>query len=380
MRDNNATPTGSIVVFGATGYTGRLVIESLVRRDIRPVLAGRSADSLERMAIEFGGLEFQTADVSDPASVRALVDKGDVLVTTVGPFERYGWVAAEAAAEAGAHYLDSTGEVGFVRELVQRYGERATETDAVMVPAFGYDYVPGVLAGMLAIVRAGAPATRLDVGYFSAAARGVRRLPPPSMLSQGTRKTVADGMSLPMTIYRDGRLADVRMAQEVARFDVAGKRVAAILASGTEVFQLPAQYPQLREVRVFNGWFPALARLMQVQSKVIEYARKSSGGRRVVDAVSARMIGPAGGPDAAERNRTTTQVVAVARDASGGLLSDVRVQGPNTYTITGELLAVAAQRLSRGDGRATGVVGPIDAFGVDGLTAVCADAGLRPTD
>ncbi|MFH7422596.1 hypothetical protein RA276_28700, partial [Pseudomonas syringae pv. tagetis] len=56
-----------------------------------------------------------------PDSVRALVSEGDVLVTTVGPFERLGDVAADAAASQGAHYLDSTGEVGFVRRLQERY-------------------------------------------------------------------------------------------------------------------------------------------------------------------------------------------------------------------------------------------------------------------
>ena len=93
--------TNQIIVFGATGYTGGLVTEALVRRGVRPVLAGRGAERLAALAQQFGGLDYRVADVGDPASVRALVDKGDVLVTTVGPFEQFGHPVAQAAADAG---------------------------------------------------------------------------------------------------------------------------------------------------------------------------------------------------------------------------------------------------------------------------------------
>ncbi|MBO1413300.1 NAD(P)H-binding protein [Streptomyces sp. FH025] len=82
--------TSQIVVFGATGSAGNLAVESLLRRGIRPVLAGRRTEELAVLAAAHGGLDYRTADVTDPATVRALVSPGDVLVTTVGPFERYG--------------------------------------------------------------------------------------------------------------------------------------------------------------------------------------------------------------------------------------------------------------------------------------------------
>ena len=93
--------TARIVLFGATGYSGRLTAEAMVERGMRPVLAARSRDKLEALAGELGEeLELAVADVSDPPSVRALVDKGDVLVTTVGPFVRWGAPAAAAAKKA----------------------------------------------------------------------------------------------------------------------------------------------------------------------------------------------------------------------------------------------------------------------------------------
>ena len=117
---------GRIVLYGATGYTGELTARALVARGARPVLAGRTASKLERLAAELGGdLETATADVADPASVRGLVEEGDVLITTVGPFARFGEPAVEAAIDAGATYLDSTGEPAFIRRVFERrFGPR----------------------------------------------------------------------------------------------------------------------------------------------------------------------------------------------------------------------------------------------------------------
>ena len=158
---------GRIVLFGATGYTGRLVAEAMAERGMRPVLAARSRDKLEALASELGGdFETATADVEDPPSVSALVEGGDVLVSTVGPFTRWGAPAAAAATTAGAHYLDSTGEPGFIREVFERYGPAAEASGSGMLTAFGYDWVPGNLAAALALRRAGDEAVRVDVGYF----------------------------------------------------------------------------------------------------------------------------------------------------------------------------------------------------------------------
>jgi hypothetical protein len=93
---------GRIVVFGATGYTGDLTARTLVERGARPVLAARNEDRVRALAQELGGLEWAVADVERPKSVRALVERGDVLVSTVGPFARWGSAAIQAAIGGGA--------------------------------------------------------------------------------------------------------------------------------------------------------------------------------------------------------------------------------------------------------------------------------------
>src|SRR5215211_2118790 len=191
-----------IVLFGATGYTGRLAAEAMVERGMKPVLAARSSEKLDALAGGLGGgLETATADVSDPPSVAALVEKGDVLVTTVGPFARWGQPAAAAATTAGAHYIDSTGEPAFIREVFERYGPVAEQAGSAMLTAMGYDWVPGNAAGGVALDRAGELATRIDVGYFITGS---------GSMSGGTRASTLGAIAAPAFGFRDGRIQTER--------------------------------------------------------------------------------------------------------------------------------------------------------------------------
>src|SRR6185369_3153262 len=130
-----------IVVFGATGYTGRLVTAELVAAGHRPVVAGRDRARVDALRARHGDLPGALADAADPDSVRRLVGPGDVLVATVGPFARFGRPAVDAAIEAGAHYLDSSGEADFLRQVYDDAGPRAERAGVVLLPASGFDCV-----------------------------------------------------------------------------------------------------------------------------------------------------------------------------------------------------------------------------------------------
>jgi short subunit dehydrogenase-like uncharacterized protein len=354
------------VVFGATGYTGRLTAEAMVERGLRPVLAARSRDKLEALAAELGGgLDTAVADVSDPRSVRALVERGDVLVTTVGPFTRWGGPAAAAASTAGAHYLDSTGEPGFIRQVFETYGPAAERNEGAMLTAFGYDWVPGNLAAGIALRRAGDDAVRIDVGYF------MTGRPSPS---GGTQATMATSLAEPGFAFRDGRVRSERAAKRVRSFQVGSKRREAISVGSSEHFTLPRVAPQLREVNSYLGWFGPLSRGMQVFS----LGASLPGAASLLKLLGERFVkGSTGGPDAEARARSGSHIVAIAYDGAGRELAEVHVSGVNGYTFTGRILAWGAQRAAEGGLQGTGALGPLDAFGLVALTDGCAWAGLE---
>src|SRR5688500_15889107 len=134
-----------IVVFGATGATGRVTAEHLVALGARPVLAGRDPAALEALASRLGGLEWQLADALRRNSVFELVDDESVLLSLVGPFVKWGDPAVRATIAAGATYIDSTGEPVFIRRVFEEFGPAAARAGSSLLTACGYDYAPGAL-------------------------------------------------------------------------------------------------------------------------------------------------------------------------------------------------------------------------------------------
>ena len=255
---------GRVVLFGATGYTGRLTAEAMVARGMTPVLAARNGERLRALAGELGAeLETVVADVARPETVRALVERGDVLVSTVGPFLRWGEPAVRAAIAAGACYLDSAGETGFIRDVFERHGRGAEVAGCGLVTAAGYDWVPGNLAAALALEEAGDAAVRVDTGYFFTGRVGV------GSMSGGTRASTAGALAAPSLAWRDGRLVTERGAKRLRSFDVGGRHRPAVSVGTSEAFAVPRLRPGLREVNTYLGWFGGLSRLVQVQSAAV---------------------------------------------------------------------------------------------------------------
>ncbi|MFW6050254.1 MAG: saccharopine dehydrogenase family protein [Myxococcota bacterium] len=142
-----------VVVFGATGFTGRLAARYLARHapppDVRWAVAGRDREKLERVRAELvaldkdcGDVGLVVADVGDPASLADMARQTRVVLTTVGPYMRYGEPVVRACVEQGAHYVDITGEPGFVAMTLERYDEMARDRGVRVVSCCGFDSIP----------------------------------------------------------------------------------------------------------------------------------------------------------------------------------------------------------------------------------------------
>ncbi|NMN98913.1 saccharopine dehydrogenase family protein [Antrihabitans stalactiti] len=360
--------TARILLFGATGYTGDLTARALVRRGASPVLVARSADRVANLAAELGGLDTEVANAADPASVAAVVRRGDVLISTVGPFLRFGEPAVRAAAEVGAHYFDSTGEGPFIKDVFDRFGPVAEKTGAALVPAFGFDFVPGALAGALALRKAGQDAVTVDVGYFVSQFG----------TSGGTRASVAGVMLEEGFAFRDGEVRTERTGRRTRGFDVRGKNMHAVSVPGAEHFTLPAIHPTLRDVGVFLGAPQALARGMSVSTLLSTPVRRVAPLKAIAGAVANKFVtGSSGGPSAEHRAKSSVTVVAEATSATGEILATVTLAGPDPYDFTADILAWGATTAAEGKLRGSGALGPVGAFGLDELVEGCAAVGLR---
>lgn len=157
----DADRTHDIVVWGATGVAGRFVAEYLTERyapdDLSLAVGGRSPDRLDDVVSDltarsdaWDDVPVVVGDATDPESLRAIARDTRVVCTTVGPYTTYGTPLVEACVEAGTDYCDLTGEINWVREIVDRYHEAAVDAEARIVHSCGFDSVPADLGTLLA--------------------------------------------------------------------------------------------------------------------------------------------------------------------------------------------------------------------------------------
>jgi len=373
----------AIVLLGATGYTGRLTARELTRAGHAPVLAGRNAQALQALVADLAPLApidaaptWKVADASDPQSVRALVTSPtDVLVSTVGPFTSLGTPAVEAALDAGCVYIDSTGEGSFIHRIFGEWNNRAVSTGTRLLTAFGYDYVPGTLAAEIALSRSGDATPRsVEIGYF---VRG------PFRMSSGTKASVLAMLTEPQYVFRSGQMLRSFAPPHVLRFpaaDPAKPDRQALGVTGSELFTIPPRHPGLVRVDVGVGWAGSRTPLVRAAGAVVTpIARKVQpllNSRAAAKLPSPKPAPTGQGPSDTERAQARTLVIARVLDALDRPITEVRMEGPDPYGLTGALLAWAAGRAHKHRPERAGALGPVDAWGLDVLREGAASLGL----
>jgi short subunit dehydrogenase-like uncharacterized protein len=319
----------SLAILGVTGFTGRLVLDEARRAGLQVRLVGRRADALEELAK--AGEEVRVADARDDESLRAAFAGMNVVASLAGPFLELGLRPVQAAVDAGAHYLDTSGEQQWVGLI---HAEIRAET--VVLPAFGFDYVPGGLAARLAAEKVEGPLDELVVAY---SVRGVAT-------SRGTRRTIGHVMGHKQVAWQDGRLVPSSFGATTRsiRFPFGERTV--VEWSGTEPITVP-RHTDVQNVRSYLR-APALA------------AKAGGLGRLAAPLVrAASRFGPSG-PSEASRLKSRFTVVAEARGRGGQ--GRAVIEGTDVYGLTALLIVRGAEALLADEARGTGVLAPAEAF------------------
>ena len=161
-----------VIVYGASGFTGRLVAEYLAQHKsgsgIKWAMAGRNGDKLAAVRDEIGAPQdtpLVVADADDPASIRAMAKRAKCVLTTVGPYQLYGSDLVAACAETGSDYVDLSGEPGWMHAMIDKHGDKAQQTGARIVFSCGFDSIPFDLGVQFvqraAVERQGAASARV---------------------------------------------------------------------------------------------------------------------------------------------------------------------------------------------------------------------------
>ena len=372
-----------IVLFGATGFTGALTAEYLARHapsTTRWALAGRNAEKLAAVRDRLGldDLPVLHADVEDAKSVAELARLSRVVITTVGPYIKYGEPLVAACADAGTDYVDLTGEPEFVDVMYVRHHARATETGARLVHACGFDSIPhdlgayftvqqlpqGVPIEIEGFVRAGGD---LSGGTFASAVTAFSRV-------REMRSAAAERRRLEPA--PDDRR--VRAERPLPRYE---------RTIGAWALPAPTIDPQviLRSARALDRYGPDFKYGHYFAIKRLPVAVGAVGGLAALLAVS--QVPPArnwllrrrpsgAGPSAEERAEHWFNVRFVGRAGGNEVITEVSGGDPG-YGETAKMLSEAALSLAHDDLPATaGQVTTAVAMG-DALIERLTRAGIR---
>jgi short subunit dehydrogenase-like uncharacterized protein len=347
-----------VVLLGATGFTGALTAEYLAAHapaGTRWALAGRSRAKLEavRARLSVGDVPLLEVDVGDPGSVRAMAEAARVVITTVGPYIRFGEPVVAACAAAGCAYVDLTGEPEFVDRMYLRYHDQAVATGARLVHSCGFDSIPYDLGALFTVSQIGGGEPVALSGYVRAG----------GTFSGGTLHSAVEIMGR----LRQGRaVARERRAREGGETTPPGRRVRGIAGrprleplAGGWVVPAPTIDPQhvLRSARALEVYGPDFAYSHYLVTGGLPMTVGLVGGVGAVAALAQvgagrsllrRIRSPGDGPSAEQRARSFFRVRFVAQTPSQRLLTEVSGGDPG-YGETSKMLAESALCLAHDD-------------------------------
>lgn len=302
------------LIYGANGYTGKLIAREAASRGLTPVLAGRNRPPVESLAQELG-LEFRTFALDQSASVLEGIRDCSLVLHCAGPFSATSQPMIVACLASGAHYLDLTGEIS-VFANAHRQSDQAGRADIVLVPGVGFDVVPSdCLAASL--VQALPSATSLVLAFEAGGGP-----------SPGTAKTSVEGLAMGGAVRKDGKLTRVPLAYKSRQIPFAGGSRSAMTIPWGDVYtayvstgignievymSMPAS--TIRRIRRLR-WLQPLLRVAAVQNFL---------KRRISSSVR--------GPSDDRRKNTGCQLWGEVASADARRLS-ATMSTPNGYDIT----------------------------------------------
>lgn len=333
-----AGAASDFVLYGANGYTGRLIIARSLACGLRPLLAGRSTAEIQELARE-NGLDHRIFDTGDIAGADAALRGAAVVVNAAGPFARTAMPMVEACLRTRTHYIDVTGEIE-VFERLHREDGRARAAGVMLLPGAGFDVVPtDLLAAHLKRRLPGAVRLRLA---FVGLGGGI---------SRGTATTMVENLHRGGAVRRGGRIIRVPPAWRTRTVDFGfGTRpmqVTTIPWGDVATAYHSTGIPDIEVYTRLGRRLGSLPRRLLRVSGGLGWLLRSGPVQRLL---KARVRARAPGPDEAARQSGAALIRGDVEDDNGGTAA-ARMRTPEGYTLTAMTVVEAVRRVLDGSAK-----------------------------
>jgi short subunit dehydrogenase-like uncharacterized protein len=317
------------MIYGANGYTGRLVAREAKRRGLTPIVAGRNAASVQEIAGELG-LESRVFGLDQAAATVENIRDCRLVLHCAGPFSVTSQPMIDACLAAGVHYLDITGEIS-VFANAHRQAEQARRADVVLIPGVGFDVVPSdCLAASL--VQKLPAATALVLAFEAGGGP-----------SPGTAKTSVEGLGKGGWVRRDGQLTAVPLAWKSRQIPFAHGPRSAITIPWGDVYTAWVS-TGVGNIEVYMSVPPTTAKNL----RRMRFLQPLLGTALVQNFLKRRIEKSVQGPSYSRRDKTASQLWGEVHSADGRRLS-ATMSTPNGYDLTVTAALGIVEHLLRSD-------------------------------
>lgn len=339
------------LLYGAYGYTGRLIIEKALANGLRPLLAGRDDQKLAELAAHHQ-LDYLAFSLDERDRLEEALNRVPLVLHAAGPFIHTARPMLEACLATGTHYLDITGEIA-VFELAHRHGSSAEQKNIMLMPGVGFDVVPTDCLARFLFEQLPS-ATHLQLA-FAMAGGG---------MSRGTALTAVEQLGKPSAIREAGQIRQVPLAHRTMTVPLASDRQRLVMSIPWGDVSTAYYTTGIPNIETYTQVHPKSLPLIKL-SRYLGWLLRQEWVRNLI---RQRIKAGAAGPDTQARQRAASLVWGKVWDEQGRQCT-ARLRTLEGYELTATTSTAAVQRVLAGDWRA-GFQTPAGQYGADFILEV----------
>ena len=333
------------MIYGATGYTGQLVVEEAIKRGHRPIIAGRNPEKLDVIAEKYD-LDYVAFRLDDENTIAEAIADVDIVYHGAGPFIHTAEPMIRACLATGTNYLDITGEIE-VFENTYQYDDTARKVGIALISGAGFDVVPSDCLGAYVAEKI-VGTTHLETGIFGFAGA-----------SAGTTKSAIEMIPSSWYSRRDGELVNVPFGKDSITLELPDGKSRHAMSSPWGDLSVSYRTTGIPNITSYVAIPPALLTMARIGYPIASLFLKNTAIRSLAKDLAERFVSP---PDEATRTESKSYIYARASNANGQSAS-AWLTTLEPYQYTAKVAVLAVERLA--ELKPIGALTPVQAFGID---------------
>lgn len=335
----------TFVLYGANGYTGKLIAQLANEYGLKPILAGRRAEVLEPMAKELN-TTYYVVDLTDTEKLESVLKEVPLVLHAAGPFKHTAKQMIDACLKTNTHYIDITGEI-IVYEMAKKYHDAAIKAGIMLMPGAGFDVVPTDCIALF-LKNKLPDANELKLAFASVGGG----------ISHGTALTMADGMGEKSAARKDGKIVRVPLGHKGMWVDFGLKKLFVMTIPWGDI-STAYTTTGIPNIETYTGVAPKTYKLLKFQV-LFNWLLRTSFMR---NKQKKKIKNNPAGPSDEKRLKSKGLVWGEVRNQQGEI-AQARLIGPDGYTLTAHSSLLIAKKILEGNFK-PGYQTPAGCYGAD---------------